>query len=110
MSFRKIVLVAVPALALAGCANQYSPSLGLAGYIDPADFGEANRQTYAAMVIDPDPQYDAPLATSAEHAADAVERYRQDEVKQPVTVRSTGSGSGGSGGGGGGSGGGGGGG
>jgi type IV pilus biogenesis protein CpaD/CtpE len=76
------------ALALAGCAQSYSPS---AGTINAADFGEANRQTYAAMVIDPDPRYEEPMATSGEHAGDAVERYRNDQVKQPATVR-TGSG------------------
>jgi hypothetical protein len=81
------------ALTLAGCSQTYSPSVGR---IDPADFGEANRQTYAAMVIDPDPQYAEPMATSAEHASDAVERYRNDQIKQPETIRTT-SGSGGGG-------------
>ena len=98
MSFRHCALAIGGALALAGCAQDHSTKMGR---IDPADFGEANRQTYAAMVIDPDPQYDEPLATSAEHAADAIERYREDAVKQPETIRSTaGTGSGGGGGGG----------
>lgn len=94
MNCKSIVFVAGSGLALAGCAQQYSPEVGT---IHVADFGEANRQTYAAMVIDPDPQYDEPLATSAEHAADAIERYRQGDVAQPETIRSTqtGSGSGG---------------
>ena len=86
MNSRTIALVLAAALALTGCANQYSPQ---EGYIDPAAFGEANRQTYAAMVIDQDPQYDEPLPTSAEHAAAAIERYRQDAVKQPETMSST---------------------
>lgn len=96
MSSDRIACILAGALALAGCADQYSMK---AGEIDSADFGEANRQTYAAMVIDPDPQYDEPLATSAEHAADAVERYRTDKVKQPETISTT-SGIGGGGGGG----------
>lgn len=73
-------------LLLAGCASTHSASVG---EIDPADFGEANRQTYAAMIVNPDPQYLEPMSTSAEHAADAAERYRTDTVKQPEDVSST---------------------
>lgn len=52
-----------------------------------AEFGEANRQTMMAQVIDPDPQYDTlvPL-TSADQAADAVDRYNADQVKQPPSI------------------------
>ncbi len=78
-------LIAAP-LLLAGCAATHSAAVG---EIDPADFGEANRQTYAAMIINPDPQYLEPMSTSAEHAADAAERYRTDTVKQPEDVSST---------------------
>lgn len=59
------------------------------GYQDPG-FGEANRATYAAMVVNPDPQYDTPIpATSAENAAQAIERYRSDQVKQPERISTT---------------------
>lgn len=93
MNSRLVPLALAGSLALAGCASTHT---GMLEPIDPADFGEANRQTYAAMVVDPDPQYDAPLATSAEHAADAAERYREGAVKQPERTSSTeGSGSGG---------------
>ena len=92
-SKRLACLVAAP-LLLAGCAKDYSAEVG---QIDPADFGEANRQTYAAMIIDPDPQYDTPMATSGEHAAAAVERYATDQVKQPERISSTVSTSGGGG-------------
>ena len=85
MNSKRLVLGAAGALALAGCADTHA---GL-DPIDPAEFGEANRQTYAAMVVDPDPQYDAPMATSAEHAEQAIQRYREDAVKQPETIRST---------------------
>jgi hypothetical protein len=72
------------------------------GFRDPegeiTTFGEANRQTMMAQVVDPDPQYDEPLATSAEHAAKAVDRYRKDAVKKPERVRSTQGSSGGGGG------------
>lgn len=91
----RLALPAVVALMLGACADHSTA----VGRIDPADFGEANRQTYAAMIIDPDPVYETEIPTSAEHAAQAVERYRTDKVKQPerVTSTSVSSGSGGSG-------------
>jgi hypothetical protein len=52
-------------------------------------FGDANRQTMMAQVINPDPVYTEPAQTSGAHAADAVERYRTDKVKQPDTIRTT---------------------
>lgn len=82
-------------LALAGCTSVADQEF--MGHQDPG-FGEANRATYAAMVVDPDPQYDTPIPeTSAAHAAAAIERYNKDAVKQPVresstSVRSSGSG------------------
>jgi len=81
-------------LLLAGCSS--IPSI----YEEPGDatFGEANRQTMMAQVINPDPVYAEPMTTSGEHAADAVERYRTDAVKEPETISTT-SGVGGSGGG-----------
>jgi ABC-type sugar transport system substrate-binding protein len=82
----KATLALGGALALGACASTYSAS---AGPIDSADFGEANRQTYAAMIVNPDPQYTEPMRTSAEQAADAAERYRDGEVKQPERISST---------------------
>lgn len=76
------LLAALPLLA--GCEH---------GFRDPngelSTFGEANRQTMMAQVVDPDPQYDEPLATSADHAAQATDRYHKDKVKKPDRVRST---------------------
>jgi hypothetical protein len=91
MNSRLLPIAIIASLALAGCAQTHTGSLEV---IDPADFGEANRQTYAAMVVDPDPQYDGPMEGSAEHAADAIERYREGNVEEPESVRTT-SGSGG---------------
>jgi len=85
MSSERKLAAAIAALALSGCAQHYSPS---AGKIDPAAFGEANRQTFAAMVIDPEPVYQDELTTSGEHAQQAIERYRTDRIKQPERVRS----------------------
>ncbi len=71
-------------LLLAGC-DEY------VGRIKPAsEFGEPNRQTMMAQVIDPDPEYDTLVPpTSANHAGQAVERYRTDKVKKPDRVTST---------------------
>lgn len=88
--------LAVMGLALTGCASVADQETW--GYQDPG-FGEANRATYAAMVVDPDPQYDTPIPeSSAAHAAAAIERYNNDAVKEPVrqsttrSIRSGGSG------------------
>jgi type IV pilus biogenesis protein CpaD/CtpE len=54
-----------------------------------APFGEANRQTMMAQVVNPDPVYDEPAVTSGDHAAQAIERYRTDAVKEPESVSST---------------------
>jgi hypothetical protein len=90
---RRIACLALLPFA-AGCAS--IPSI----YEQPGDaaFGEANRQTMMAQVIDPDPVYEEPMVTSGEHAADAVERYRTDNVKEPDSISTTRSVSGGSGG------------
>lgn len=78
---RILLLAALPALA--GCVQSVLDEPG-----DTA-FGEANRQTMMAQVIDPDPIYEETLVTSGEHAADAVERYRTDKVKEPDSIRTT---------------------
>ncbi len=91
---RRLVIVALLP-ALAGCETIYEPQA--------SHFGDANRMTMAAQVVDPDPQYDTlNPPTSGEHAGQAAERYRTDKVKKPVRQSST-QVSGGGGGGGGGS-------
>jgi hypothetical protein len=82
----KMAIPLLAAVALSACAQDYSTKVGR---IDAHEFGEANRQTYAAMIIDPDPQYSTPLPTSAEHAAAAIDRYRKGTVKQPERASST---------------------
>lgn len=86
-------LAALPLLA--GCASV--PSV----LEEPGDaaFGEANRQTMMAQVIDPDPVHEGPMVTSGEHAAQAIDRYRNDAVKEPDSIRTTSGVSGGGGGG-----------
>jgi len=70
---------------LAGCAS-YPGLLEAPG---DASFGEANRQTMMAQVIDPDPVYDEPLRGNGAQSAAAIERYRTDNVKQPDTISTT---------------------
>ena len=88
IKYSRLAGMIAASLALASCATN-------ALFEKPGDttFGEANRQTMMAQVIDPDPQYDELVpVTSGEHAAAAVERYRTDKVKQPDKVStSTGS-------------------
>ena len=54
-----------------------------------AQFGEANRQTMMAQVVNPEPEYEGEMATSGDKAAQAIDRYRKDAVKQPDTISTT---------------------
>ncbi len=87
-AIRKLACLALLPM-VAGCASV--PSI----LEEPGDsrFGEANRQTMMAQVIDPDPVYDEPMTGSGEQAQKAVERYRTDAVKQPDSIRTTDAGS-----------------
>ena len=89
----RFAAIAIALPLLAGCASTM-PSL----LEEPGDsqFGEANRQTMMAQVIDPDPAYEGPATSSGDHAADAIERYNTDKVKEPDSIRTTNVGSGGS--------------
>lgn len=78
---RRIILLGL-AGCLAGCASAGGGGLQL-GKAD--NFGEAYRQTLAAQIINPAPEYDSQVAlSSGARAAAALERYRTDMVKQPV--------------------------
>lgn len=87
-------------LMLSGCATDGAAGpKGLPYMGGPDNFGEANRVTMAAQVVDPNPEYETPVPeTFADHAGKAVERYRTDKVKKPDRIRtsSTAGGSGGS--------------
>ena len=91
-SVRRAVCAAIPLVMLAGCADK-----SIFDAPGDASFGEANRQTMMAQVANPDPVYTDELVTSGEHAADAVQRYREDNVKQPESIRTTDIGEGGEG-------------
>lgn len=78
------VLAALPLLA--ACEHDL---VDMGGH-PASSFGEANRQTMAAQVVDPDPQYEyLDPATSGEHAAQAIDRYRRNTVTKPERVSST---------------------
>jgi type IV pilus biogenesis protein CpaD/CtpE len=98
---RRIPAAVLLSLLVAGCATGPNSRANI-----PDNFGEANRQTMMAQVIDPTPVYETTVPeSSGEHAAQAVERYRKGEVKKPDRVKTTNAGAGTSAGGGGGSGG-----
>src|SRR5579863_10244246 len=93
------ILVLALAGPLSACATQqlHGPESILGG---KDNFGEANRQTLAAQIVDPTPTYQTVVPeTSAAHAAQAILRYNTDKVKKPEKVNSgssSGSGGGGS--------------
>ncbi|MBS3927132.1 MAG: hypothetical protein KGZ65_00310 [Sphingomonadales bacterium] len=75
---RLIVLTGL-ALGLTGCA-----STGQTALAGKDNFGEAYRQTLAAQVINPNPEYDTPFAaTDGDVIAQAIERYRTGKTKLP---------------------------
>lgn len=89
MRIEKIrVLAAAMTLPLiAGCAS----TGGLTGIKQADNWGEANRQTMAAQIIDPSPDYgDASMTTSGDQVAAAIGRYRTGQVKKPERVKTTG--------------------
>ena len=58
-------------------------------HTDPnlSTFGEANRQTMAAQIVNPDPVYDTlNPPTSGEHAGQAGERYSEGRVIKPDAI------------------------
>lgn len=88
----RIAAMGAALIALSGCETLMSTPP------DAAKFGDANRMTMMAQVVDPDPQYEEPMTGSAENAAQAVARYRTGTVKQPARTRTTSATGGGSGG------------
>ena len=82
MTFERIRIALVLGLAVsaAGCTSSGGLKQSRAD-----NWGEAYRQTLAAQIINPAPEYDTAFAASSgAKAAQAIERYRTDKVKQPV--------------------------
>ena len=85
MNSRTILLLAAGAVALSACSLSSKT-----GRLEDTNFGEANKATFAAQVVDPDVEYEyLDPATSGEHAGQAIDRYRKGTVKRPERVRST---------------------
>ena len=82
------IIGAFAVLALGGCTQSLLDQPG------DSKFGEANRQTMMAQIINPDPVYTEPASSSGEVAQAAVQRYREDKVKQPDSIKTTNVGSG----------------
>ena len=83
MPFDRIRTLALIGLAgcVAGCASGGGLNLKKAD-----NWGEAYRQTFAAQIINPAPEYvdPVPLSSGAKAVA-ALERYRTGTVKQPAS-------------------------
>lgn len=85
MNTERMIVAGAALLALSGCATYGN----MDGAYDPEGFGEANRQSYAGMVVNPEPVYTEDMTASGDKAATAIKRYREDAVKQPDRVSST---------------------
>ncbi|MEP3049785.1 MAG: hypothetical protein ABJP48_10500 [Erythrobacter sp.] len=86
MNSKAILICLAGSVALSGCSTADKE---LFGHQDPT-WGEANRATMAAQVINPNPEYDTLVPeTSAERAANAIERYRSGQVEQPDRIATT---------------------
>ncbi|NNC52764.1 MAG: hypothetical protein HKO08_06970 [Erythrobacter sp.] len=86
----RILLASAAILAASACTNN-DGRLDLSQG-DPT-WGDANRATMAAQVIDPSPEYDTPIPpTSASNAVRAADAYREGQVEQPERIRTTDSG------------------
>ena len=88
MSCSHVTLAAAMILMLSGCTSPGRET----GAGDPF-LGESVRYNAAVQTINPDPVYTDGMAQpgdSGEHGADAVERYRTDNVKPVQTMQTTG--------------------
>lgn len=95
IDFSQLTALTIASVLVAGCVSDGSDSM----VSSVSNWGEANRQTMAAQVIDPNPVYDTAVPeTSGDHAAKAIERYRTDKVKKPERIKTSSAGTGAAGG------------
>lgn len=84
---KRVLLAGLALTAVSACTNSQG-RLDLSQG-DPA-WGEANRVTMAAQVIDPSPEYDTPIPpTSASNAVRAIDAYRAGEVEEVERISTT---------------------
>lgn len=83
---RRVIGILLAPVLLGGCET---PGMQQALGADPT-WGEANRQTMAAQVVNPEPDYTwEEMETSADHSSRAIDRYRNDAVKKPEKIKTT---------------------
>ena len=84
---KHMALLGLATLAVGACTNtdgRFDLTQG-----DPT-WGEANRATMAAQVIDPSPEYENPIPpTSASNAVRAADAYRAGEVEEVERISTT---------------------
>ena len=84
---KRMAAAGLAALILGGCTNndgRFDLTQG-----DPT-WGEANRATMAAQVVDPSPEYENPIPpTSASNAVRAADAYRAGTVEQVERISTT---------------------
>lgn len=85
MNTKRMIVAGAAMLGLSACATYGN----IDGAYDPEGFGEANRQSYGAMVVNPEPAYTEDMTTSGDKAADAFKRYQEDKVKRPTRTSTT---------------------
>jgi hypothetical protein len=83
---KRLGLVVLAVALLTGC--NFDPRTG---HLVPShpELGEASRETFAAQVIDPDPQYKDAATSSGVQAARATEAYRKGTVEEPQAPNPT---------------------
>lgn len=75
-----IVMTLLPLLALGACGTQ--KPLG-------RDFGNSIRHNMAVQTVNPEPSTVSPLY-DGEHAARAIQKYREGTVEEPKPITTTG--------------------
>jgi hypothetical protein len=84
--FAKAAIAVLMLGSVAGCATSSGQVLSA----KQDNWGEANRQTMAAQIIDPAPVYEDPNpATTGSQVAAAIERVRTDQVKKPERIKTS---------------------
>ena len=84
---KHMALLGLATLAVGACTNTDGRIDLTQG--DPT-WGEANRATMAAQVIDPSPEYENPIPpTSASNAVRAADAYRAGEVEEVERISTT---------------------
>ncbi|MBX7459002.1 hypothetical protein K3152_12150 [Qipengyuania sp. 1NDH17] len=84
---KRLALLGLAAMSVSACMNN-DGRLDLT-QADPS-WGEANRATMAAQVVNPSPEYENPIPpTSASNAVRAADAYRAGEVEEVQELSTT---------------------